>query len=243
MMSRIVHRLALPLAALALAAVPLRLAAQTPPPFATSGAPGPIHLEVDNLPNPLGIDDPTPRFSWQLRDPAPGAKQTAYQILVASSADRLLAGNADIWDSGRVASSQSIAVPYAGPALSPSTRYYWRVQVWSAAGTPYAPGPPSWWETGLMNQDAQGGIWRAQWIGYETPEEAAVRAAPAQWIMSPDAPVLAAENSAEQRFAYRTVIRLSKPMRSAALFATGQDTVSAWINGAQVLTAAPLPPY
>ena len=46
---------------------------------------GPVELRVDNLKNPLGIDDPAPMFSWQLRDAEPGAKQTAYEVLVASS--------------------------------------------------------------------------------------------------------------------------------------------------------------
>ena len=30
---------------------------------------GPVELRVDNLKTPLGIDDPAPRFSWQLHDP------------------------------------------------------------------------------------------------------------------------------------------------------------------------------
>jgi alpha-L-rhamnosidase len=236
------HRLSAALA-LTFTVLPALSAAQTPPQPAAPTNAGPGHLEVDNLPNPLGIDDPAPRFSWQLDDPARGAKQSAYQILVASSSDRLLAGNGDVWDSGRVASSQSLDVAYAGPALSPSTRYFWRVTLWSAAGTPYAPSQPSWWETGLMSQSAQNENWQAQWIGYETPEEAAVRHAQAQWIMSPDAQALASEKSAERRFAYRTVIQLSKPVRSAALYATAQDTVSAWINGAPVLASSPLPPW
>ena len=31
---------------------------------------GPVELRVDNLRTPLGIDDPTPQFSWQLKDSA-----------------------------------------------------------------------------------------------------------------------------------------------------------------------------
>ncbi len=83
----------------------------------------------------------------------------------------------------------------------------------------------------------------ADWIGYETPEEAAVRHAPAQWIANPDAKTPAVGKGPEQRFAYRTTVTLAKPVRFAALYATGQDTVSAWINGTQVLTEDPLPPY
>ena len=42
---------------------------------------GPVELRVDDLKTPLGIDDPAPRFSWQLRDPARGARQAAYEVL------------------------------------------------------------------------------------------------------------------------------------------------------------------
>ena len=65
----------------------------------------------------------------------------------------------------------------------PSTRYFWRVKVWDAAGKPYPESATSWWETGLLKQED----WRGQWIGFETPEEDAVRHAPAAWITSPDA--------------------------------------------------------
>jgi alpha-L-rhamnosidase len=200
---------------------------------------GPAGLQVDNLKTPLGIDDPAPRLSWQLRDPARGAKQTAYEVLVASSVDRLLAGKPNVWDSGRVESDRSIEIPYGGPALKSSTRYYWSVKLWNAEGKPYSPSETSWWESGLMSQDA----WHSQWIGYETPEEATVRQAPAAWITNPDAKTPAVGNGPEQRFDYRATIHLSQPIKFAALYATGQDTVSAWINGEQVLAEDPLPPW
>ena len=200
---------------------------------------GPVELRVDGLTTPLGIDDPAPRFQWQLQDPAHGAKQTAYEVQVASRAELLRRGKADIWDSGRVASGESLNVRYAGPAVTASTRYFWRVKVWDAAGKPYAESEIGWWETGLLKQDG----WRAQWIGFETAEEAAVRHAPAVWIASPDAKSLAAEKNKEQRFAYRATVTLAKPVRRAALYATAQDTVSAWINGTQVLTADAFPAW
>ncbi|MGD0730559.1 MAG: family 78 glycoside hydrolase catalytic domain [Terracidiphilus sp.] len=202
---------------------------------------GPADLRVDNLRTPLGIDDPAPRFSWQLLDPARGAMQSAYEVLVASRPE-LLANNAaraDVWDSGRIDSGKSLNVRYGGPALKPGTRYFWLVRLWDAAGKRYPETSVDWWETGLLKQEN----WHAQWIGYETAEEDAVRHAPAEWIANPDAHILAAERGAEQHFAYRKTLTLSKPVRFAALDATGQDTVSAWINGAQVLTADPLPPW
>jgi alpha-L-rhamnosidase len=200
---------------------------------------GPVELRVDNLKTPLGIDDPAPRFSWQLQDSARGAKQTAYEVLVASREELLSQGKADVWDSGRIDSGESLNVRYKGPAIAASTRSFWRVKVWDAAGKPYAESEISWWETGLVTEAS----WRAQWIGYETAEEDAVRHAPALWITSPDAKLLGADKAAEQHIAYRQTMTLAKPVRRAVLYATGQDTVSAWISGAQVLTANALPPY
>ncbi len=204
---------------------------------------GPVHLEVDNLKTPLGIDDPAPLFSWQLRDPARGARQTAYEVLVASRNSLLQQGRADVWTSGRVSSDQSLNIRYAGPALKPGTRYFWRVKLWGADGKPYAASRITWWESGLGRQADGRSVWRAQWIGYQTREEIAERDAAAAWITSPDAKALAAQKAAEERFAYRVSVMLAKPVRFAAFFATGQDTVSAWINGAQVLKAAPLPAW
>ncbi len=221
---------------------------------------GPAALEVDNLKTPLGIDDPAPKFSWQLRDATPGAKQTAYEVQVATRAELLSGDTADVWTSGRVESGESIGISYAGPALKASTRYYWRVKLWGASGGAYAESETSSWETGLMEQNeppqpsawragqGPGGhmraaAWHAQWIGYETPEEATVRQAPAQWIANPDAKTPEADVSPEQRFDFRTTIQLPRLVRSAALFATGRDTVSAWVNGKQVLTEVPLPPW
>ncbi len=90
-----------------------------------------------------------------------------------------------------------------------------------------------------MNQDA----WTAKWIGYETAEEAAVRHAEAKWIASPDAEALIAEKKMPLKFEYRAAIHIDKPVKSATLYATGQDTVGAWINGAQVLEPSPFPAW
>jgi alpha-L-rhamnosidase len=204
-----------------------------------ASARGPVELRVDTVRAPLGIDDPAPKFSWQLRDPARGASQSAYEVQVSSSAEGLTESKSDIWDSGRVSSSQSLNIRYQGPPLVPGKRYFWRVRTWDAAGKRYPESETSWWETGLMTQSG----WRALWIGYETMEERAVRKANAAWIASPDAQTLASEKLPEQHFAYRAATTIDGAVRSAMLYATCEDTVSAWVNGAQVLNANPLPPY
>ncbi len=63
---------------------------------------GPVELRVDNLKTPLGIDDLAPRFSWQPGDSAQGARQTAYELMVASTPGALAQGKADVWTSGRL---------------------------------------------------------------------------------------------------------------------------------------------
>ena len=203
------------------------------------GQAGPSGLQVDNLTRPLGIDDLTPRFSWHLNDPARGALQTAWRVLVATRPELLADGKADVWDSGKVASSQSLNVKYAGPGLNASTRYFWRTELWGASGEEYPASAPQWWETGLLNQ----GAWRGDWIGWETPEEAAVRKAPAKWIANPDVHPGTAKKNGEQIFAYRRNFSIERPVQRAILFVAGEDTVSAWVNGEHVMTAAPYPAY
>src|ERR1051325_7717324 len=91
-----------------------------------SGPDGAINitnLETDAAAQPLGIDDRAPRLSWAIASSRRGVMQTAYRVLVASKPELAREGRADVWDSGRGASSDPWVV-YAGPALKPRTRYY-----------------------------------------------------------------------------------------------------------------------
>src|SRR4051812_40977844 len=66
---------------------------------------------VDQIDSPLGLDNPTPRFSWTIA--APGArdvKQSAYRIRVAKSREALLAGGPLLWDSGKVESDDTFDI-------------------------------------------------------------------------------------------------------------------------------------
>src|SRR5450631_1846507 len=75
----------------------------------------PVQLKCESLTTPLGMDTKNPVLSWKLQDPRQGARQTAYEIQVASSSASLTAGKPDVWDSGRVESDDSIGAKYAGP--------------------------------------------------------------------------------------------------------------------------------
>lgn len=77
-----------------------------------------VDLRTEYRVNPQGIDDAKPRLFWRVASDERGQKQTAYRVIAASTHDSLRQGKADLWDSGKIASSESIHIEYAGKALS-----------------------------------------------------------------------------------------------------------------------------
>src|SRR6056297_3386933 len=76
----------------------------------------PIDLTVsEGFINPIGFYSDKPTFSWKL--PVGIQAQSAYSIAVASSPD-LLPHKADLWESGKVKSDQTLFVKYQGKSLS-----------------------------------------------------------------------------------------------------------------------------
>jgi alpha-L-rhamnosidase len=120
----------------------------------------PDRLRCEYLDNPLGIDTTQPRLSWVVESKQRAEKQTAYQILAASSEALLKSDSGDLWDSGKVASDQTLHVVYAGKALNSCQRCYWKVRVWDKDGKASAYSRPACWDMGLLTpQD-----WQGQWI-------------------------------------------------------------------------------
>lgn len=131
-------------------------------------------LRCEYLTNPLGIDVIQPRLSWKLESPWRGQRQTAYQILVASEERLLREGKADLWDSGKVASDQSIQVVYAGKPLASRTRCCWKVRVWDRddKATPFS--ESAFWEMGLLAPED----WQGKWISAPGGEDKSPQPAP-----------------------------------------------------------------
>ena len=117
---------------------------------------------VEHAKNPLGIDAQPPRLSWQLVSSKVDQTQSAYHVVVASSAEKLAAGQGDLWDSGKVASPESIYIPYAGKALSSGQQCHWKVKVWNQSGVESAWSAPAHWSMGILKADD----WKGKWIGY-----------------------------------------------------------------------------
>ena len=79
-----------------------------------ANAAAPDKLRCEYHQNPLGIDITQPRLSWLPQSDARGWRQSAYQILCASSQFILDQDQGDLWDSGKVASGQSNHIEYVG---------------------------------------------------------------------------------------------------------------------------------
>lgn len=121
-------------------------------------------MRSEGVVQPLGVEEPTPRFSWRYEAGANiprGFRQSAYRIQVASSPEKLAQGQADMWDSGKQASSENLFVLYAGKPLTSATCYFWQITGYDAAGKTYA-SQPQFFEMGLLKAEDWGG---AQWIG------------------------------------------------------------------------------
>ena len=176
-------------------------------------------IQVDRLRceyrnQPLGIDHPAPRLSWTLGSSLRGQEQTAYRVLVARSLQALQAGRGDLWDSGRVASSRSVNVVYAGNVLVSGQRCFWKVKVWGKDGESSDWSEPSSWEMGLL----KAGDWKGHWIndGKPLPEK------DADFYRDDPAPL------------FRREFRLSGPVKHARLYISALGYVHARLNGRAV---------
>jgi alpha-L-rhamnosidase len=135
---------------------------QAPAAGADSGtAPeAPAGLTVNDRERHLNVEG-APQFGWLPQDPDGNEVQTAYQIRVLDEA-----GEAAVWDSGKVASADQSYVPYSGPALDFGNTYTWTVRTWDRTDqvSPWA--PIGTFDTGIGNDEWEG----AEWIRHATTE-------------------------------------------------------------------------
>jgi alpha-L-rhamnosidase len=115
----------------------------------------PVNLQCEYQTEPVGVAVSAPRLGWQLLDKkhVRGQSQTAYHILVASSSNKLTEADADVWNSGKIISSQSVLASFGGNKLRSSSAYFWKVQVYDKDGDPSEWSEPARFVTGILNPD------------------------------------------------------------------------------------------
>ena len=120
--------------------------------------------EPDNVPPTGSRSDALrekPGFSWEVAG-ARGTAQSAYRVLVASTPENLANGTGDVWDSGKVESSQSVGITFDGSSLDPDTTYHWKVRIWDQDGRASDWSEPTRFTTAIPDTDE---AWDGSWIG------------------------------------------------------------------------------
>lgn len=96
--------------------------------------PSGLMTEFIREPDFVKIADPKPEFSWIVPDEA--VKQTAWQILVSSSREKLAKNEVDLWNSGITPGSKSTEIEYRGALLEENSVCFWKVRIWDRKGNP-----------------------------------------------------------------------------------------------------------
>lgn len=176
------------------------------------GAVAVTDLRTERMVDPMSIDTPTPRLGWRILSGERDVMQTAYRIIVASTAEKARQFEGDLWDT-EVATSQSQWISYAGKELRSDTRCYWRVKVRTTKGD------SDWsnvamWNVGLLAE----ADWGGQWIGLD-------HAMP--WEVEDVHSQLGARYM-------RSEFTLDKDIVQATLYVSGLGMYEAFINGSRV---------
>ncbi len=111
--------------------------------------------------NPLAIGTTVPRFSWKLKPTDSKSRdlvQTAYEIQVAREADGFTGKL--LWSSGKVASTATSQLAYAGEPLASRDRLQWRVRVWDGGDSVSDWSQTATFGIGLLQMED----WSALWI-------------------------------------------------------------------------------
>lgn len=194
------------------------------------GADSPVRIDslrTEHLVNPIGIGTVRPRLSWKLISIQAGEKQTAYEVHAATTRDKLQ-GSPDLWASGKVASDQSVLVPWGGSPLASRTQAFWQVRIWDKDGNASAWSEPASIELGLLEPASE---WKGKWITIDLPRYDIVKEplAKANWI--------SAGTTANQPVGVRTTIELpaNAKVLSATLDASADGLISLYVNGKATL--------
>ncbi len=177
----------------------------------------PRALRCEWLEEPQGVGTEEPRLSWIVTasDADRGQGQTAYRILAATDSALLEPGKADLWDSGRVESAETLGIVYAGKPLASGARVAWKVMTWDRDGRESAWSEPASFSLALLDEAE----WRGQWIS--VADESPLHADPAVLHLPP----------ARQ---YRKTFETAKPVKRAVLHGTALGLVDWSLDGRRV---------
>ena len=169
----------------------------------------PQNLTAHALTQPLGLGEPAPVLRWKLPSETLIRKTTAYQIQAASEEAALLAGRADLWDSGWIEAAQIQRARYEGQGLASRATVVWRVRVREDAGSESEWSEPARFELGLLQRED----WKGEWIA---------------------SPVTGGPRTCPPAPYFRKSFQIEQPVQSARLYATALGLFEGELNGGAV---------
>src|SRR5690606_26333546 len=172
----------------------------------------PVNLRAEYKHNPF-LDDRSPRISWELESKKYNQYQSAYQVIVASSPEKLSKGEGDLWDTGKLRSSETNQIAYQGSDLQSRQRVWWKVRVWDAEDKVGKWSAANCWEMGLLEPTD----WQAKWVGYDLNDQAK----PGKYHLPPS-PYLRKEAA------------VTKRVRSARLYISSLGLHEFYVNGSNI---------
>jgi alpha-L-rhamnosidase len=183
---------------------------------------------VEYVVNPVNIDNNNPRFSWIIKSSERNQNQSAYRIFVATNKKLLASEKADIWDSGKINSSETIQHELTEMVLKSNQKYFWKVVIWDGNDCEFV-SPVASFETALLKETD----WLADWIGGEVesqvlPEKGFISDKKEQY----DLPDTVIQNG--NSLLLRKEVQVQKKIKSARAFVTGLGFYGFYINGQRV---------
>jgi alpha-L-rhamnosidase len=187
-------------------------------------------LTCEQEENPIGIDAIIPHFSWKINSIERNFKQSAYQIIVSSSRNILNEGKGNIWDSGKIKSSQSILVPFAGKKLLSLNSYFWKIRSWNQKGEISDWSNSASFSMGILSSNDWGG---AQWIAFEkdSPKD---RIVPGISDIKKLPDLIRNKTNTYLNPQFRKEFTINQPIRKAIISISGLGQFDLFLNGKKV---------
>ena len=175
-------------------------------------------LRCEYLANPLGIDEKKPRLSWVIESDRRGTYQVGRRVLVASCAQLLAEGKADLWDSGRIEDDRSAHIVYEGVPLTSRQTCHWQLQIWDDQGASVI-SKPAFWTMGLLKDKD----WQADWIAADLDYLNHANHAIKPTLTEPGTPPW-----------FRKIFNANDSIRKATLYTSARGLLELYLNGRRI---------
>ncbi|MBK0370897.1 glycoside hydrolase family 78 protein [Flavobacterium agrisoli] len=191
-------------------------------------------LTCERMINSLAINPNQVRFSWQLNASKEKVIQKNYQILVATSAEKLKQNQGDIWDSGRVKSAQSQLVNYTGKQLAFGQKYFWKVKIWDNSNI-----ESSWSDSAFFRTIPEAATLKPTWIGAITKADSHLPEGrnmhTATFKREKKLAIINASDSLSRRsILLRKPFSVNKEIKEAVIYVSGLGQYELSINGKKI---------